>query len=330
VATWRHGLVGPPTIHNQAIPAALVLAGDRLGDPSLVERGTGPLRQLRERGVAVVLGWPALVARLLAIAARVRGDHGEARRLLDEASAVGERQDLVAETALIRFEQARVAVAVGRPVSEARLLLADAQRRFDGLGWHGWVARAEAVGDEAGLGPFTQTGDSPRERTILTTDIVGSTETNARLGDALYVEQLRVHDRLVRTRLREGNGIEIKHTGDGINAVFDDPVDAVLTALAIQDDLTRWLRAEPDLALRVRCGLARGRVIPSGGDLFGLVQSEAARLCALAEPGEVIGTGGVVASFEGVAGRAIEARSLGTHQLRGLPAATDVYRLVRT
>jgi class 3 adenylate cyclase len=326
-ASWRHGLVGPVTLQNQAIPVALVLAGDLLGDAGLVARGEEPLRRLYERDAVVALGWPALVPRLLAVCARTAGNHDGAARLLDHAGSVCDRQDLPVETALTRLEQARVAAAAGRPRAEVRPLVADALRRFDALGLHGWVARTEAVADDLRLGAFTGVDAAPRERTILTTDIVGSTEANARLGDALYVEQLRVHDRLVRTRLREGNGVEIKHTGDGINAVFDDPAGAVRAALALQGDLARWHDAEPDLALRVRCGLARGRVIPSGGDFFGLVQSEAARLCAFAGAGDVIGTAAVVEALQGGASHGVVALSLGTHHLRGLPAATAVFRL---
>ena len=327
-ASWRHGLVGPVTMQNQAIPVALVEAGDVLGDADLVARGEAPLRALYERGAAVTLGWPALVPRLLAVCCRMAGRPGDAGAYLDHAASLADRHDLAVEIALIRLERARYVAAIGRSAGEVRPLVVDALRRFDTLGLHGWVARAEVVAHDLSLGAFTGVDATPRERTILTTDIVGSTQANARLGDALYVEQLRVHDRLVRTRVRERNGVEIKHTGDGINAVFDDPADAVRAALALQTDLERWYQAEPDLALRVRCGLARGRVIPSGGDFFGLVQSEAARLCALADAGDVFGSARVVEALQGDAARDLAARSLGIHHLRGLPDVTAVYRLV--
>ena len=139
-----------------------------------------------------------------------------------------------------------------------------------------------------------------RERTIFTNDVVGSTAANVRLGDPLYLEQLRVHDRIVRGRLRACHGVELKHTGDGINAAFDEPADAVGCALAVLTDFRDWRAHEPDLALEIRCGLARGPVIPSSGDFYGLVQSEAARLCSLASPGEVLATAAVVVVVETV------------------------------
>jgi len=187
---------------------------------------------------------------------------------------------------------------------------------------HGWVASAEDVAGELGFPPAARsaTGD----RTIFTDDIVGSTATNTRMGDAGYLEQLRVHDRLVRAGLQRFHGVEIKHTGDGINAVFDDPSDATRCALTVQADFARWRAAEPDMALRIRCGLARGRLIPHNGDFFGLVQSEAARLCSLAGAGEVLVSAAVVADLD--AGAMVVER-LGPHELRGLPEPVEVIRI---
>ena len=162
-----------------------------------------------------------------------------------------------------------------------------------------------------------------RARTILTDDVVGSTSSNARLGDALYLEQLRVHDRLVRARVAEFRGREIKHTGDGLNVVFDDRADAMRCALAVLRDFASWRADEPDLALEIRCGLAHGSLVPSGGDFFGLVQSEAARVCGLAGAGEVLATAAVVADCP----PGIVATSIGPRELRGLPNEIEVFRL---
>ena len=154
--------------------------------------------------------------------------------------------------------------------------------------------------------------------------MVGSTESNWRLGDKVYLEQLRVHDRLVRARLREFGGQEIKHTGDGVNDALADAVDAVRCALAVQRDIDAWQRSEPGLALQIRSGLAYGPVIPSGGDFFGLVQSEAARLCSLATPGEVLAIAAVVAGLP--AGAAL-VKALGPSELKGLPDPIEVFHL---
>ena len=220
------------------------------------------------------------------------------------------------------LEQARCEAASGAPAPDVAALLGDAARAFDAEGMHGWIRRTEAVAHRLGHG-LVGAGRA-RDRTIFTDDVVGSTASNVRLGDALYLEQLRVHDRLVRARLREFRGVEIKHTGDGINAVFDDPTDAARCALAAQDDVEQWRRSEPDLALRIRIGLAHGPAIPSGGDWFGLVQSEAARLCARAEPGQVLATAPVV---HGLPRAELAADPIGPQDLKGLPAAMEAFLL---
>jgi class 3 adenylate cyclase len=66
------------------------------------------------------------------------------------------------------------------------------------------------------------------------TDIVGSTEMTARLGDAAAFDIVRVHDSLVRRALAAHSGREVKHTGDGIMAAFDEVADAVRAAADIQ------------------------------------------------------------------------------------------------
>jgi class 3 adenylate cyclase len=74
----------------------------------------------------------------------------------------------------------------------------------------------------------------------------------------------------------------------------------------------------------VRCGIARGRLLPNDGDFFGLVQSEAARLCAMAAGGDVLASAAVV---DDASGADLALEPIGAHQLRGLPEATLVYRL---
>lgn len=323
-ARWRHGFRGEVTINNDAVAVALVEVGDLIGDSSLVGAGRAPLEEMYERGVVISLGWPTTVPRLLAIGARHDGDVKAGRRFLDHAFSLVTREKLPAERAKALLELGRVSSLEGRPTTEVESLITEAARSFDEQSMHGWVARCEATALELGVSLGADAPGIVVERTVFTDDVVASTPTNARLGDALYVEQLRTHDRLVRARLREFGGREIKHTGDGLNAVFEDPADAMRCALGARADFDRWHMDEPELALQIRCGLARGRLVPSGGDFFGLVQAEAARLCSIAKPGEVLASGDVL---EGVDAPAFGAESLGRHALRGLPARTEVYRL---
>jgi class 3 adenylate cyclase len=308
---------------NEAVAAALVDVGDLIDDPALVAAGGGAVTELGERGVQVMLGWPTTVPRLAAVAARRAGDLATARRALDHAVSLCDREELAAERAKVLLEMGRTEAAAGAGTVAVAALFAEAVRAFNQEAMHGWVARADSLAQALGFSVLDAHGSS-REYTIFTDDIVGSTASNVRLGDALYVEQLRVHDGLVRARLREYGGREIKHTGDGVNAAFPDPTDAARCALAIQADITTWQRSEPDLALQVRIGLAHGPVIPMAGDFFGLVQSQAARLCALAAPGGLLVTGPVAGRLA-AADVAIE--PLGPHDLKGMPDAVEVFRL---
>jgi class 3 adenylate cyclase/tetratricopeptide (TPR) repeat protein len=322
-AGWRAGFRGPETIHNTAVPVALVDVGDLLGDARLVRSGAAVLERMYKSGVLVTIGWPTTVPRLLAVACRHSGDFGLAREYLDHALGLVQREGLEPERGKVLFESARVAAARGE-TDEAGSLLASAARGFDGQSMHGWIARCHEAGRELGLPLAAGPHGASQERTIFTDDVVASTATNVRLGNTLYLEQLRVHDRLVRARLKQFRGLEIKHTGDGVNAAFDDPGDAVDCARALAADFEGWNADEPDLALQIRCGIARGRVIASGGDFFGVVQSEAARLCALADPGEMLVTAHVV---EGC-GAGLEVESLGHRALRGLPSEVEVFRII--
>jgi class 3 adenylate cyclase/tetratricopeptide (TPR) repeat protein len=323
-ARWRHGLVGRVTLQNLGIPVALVEVGDLLDDPVLVAAGRPALEAAHEARVVAVMGWPATVPRLLATAARHDGDLDVARRHVENAVDMARREALPVEVARAQLELARILAAQGSPSTAVEPVLSAAAATFGGLSFHGWAARCARTAGKLGVRVQGDGEGASLERTILTTDIVGSTATNARLGDAFYFEQLRIHDRLIRGRLHEYAGEEIKHTGDGINAAFDEPLDACRCALAVQSDFARWRLDEPDLALEIRCGIAKGRLIPSGGDFFGLVQAEAARLCALSPGGEVLVSGDVEGDVRAID---IVHEHRGSELLRGLPAKTEVYRL---
>jgi class 3 adenylate cyclase len=101
-------------------------------------------------------------------------------------------------------------------------------------------------------------------RAVLFTDIVGSTELTARLGDAAALELVRVHDALVRRGLASHGGREVKHTGDGIMAAFDEVANAVRAAADIQRHFSAY-NAEASEGLRVRIGIHAGEPLPRGG-----------------------------------------------------------------
>jgi class 3 adenylate cyclase len=124
-------------------------------------------------------------------------------------------------------------------------------------------------------------------RTILFTDIEGSTTLTQQLGDARAMSMLRTHDDVVRRALGGHRGSEVKHTGDGVMASFRSVVDGVECAVDIQRQLAER-DAGADSPLRVRIGLSAGEPVTERDDLFGATVQLAARLCSRAEPGAIL------------------------------------------
>lgn len=124
-------------------------------------------------------------------------------------------------------------------------------------------------------------------RTILFTDIVGSTEMTARLGDRMATELVRAHDSVVRRSLDQFCGREVKHTGDGIMATFPTSTTAVDCAVAIQQEFKRY-NQNTDEPIHVRIGLDCGEPIEDSNDLFGSTVQLAARLCASAATDQIL------------------------------------------
>jgi class 3 adenylate cyclase len=129
-------------------------------------------------------------------------------------------------------------------------------------------------------------------RTILFTDIEGSTGLTQQLGDARAMAVLRTHDEIVREALKRYGGSEVKHTGDGMMVAFSSVLAALNSAVRIQNRLTE-AAARLDVPLRVRIGLAAGEPVTERDDLFGAAVQLAARLCDRAEPGTILASGAV-------------------------------------
>jgi class 3 adenylate cyclase/alpha-beta hydrolase superfamily lysophospholipase len=153
--------------------------------------------------------------------------------------------------------------------------------------------------------------------TILFTDIVGSTELTAQLGDAGWKELLQRHHAAVRRELALFRGRELDTAGDGFFAVFDGPARAVRAAAAI----TRSVAA---LGLTVRAGLHTGECEVSDGKVTGIAVSIGARICALAGPGQVLVSSTVK---DLVAGSELRFSDHGEHPLKGIPEQRRLYAL---
>jgi len=165
------------------------------------------------------------------------------------------------------------------------------------------------------------TGDRPVvevERiltTVLFTDIVGSTALAASVGDQRWHSMLDAHDERVRELLRRFRGKEINTTGDGFVASFDGPARAIRCAQAIVEGTGR-------LGITLRVAMHTGECEVRGDDLGGLAVHIAARVGALAAPGEVLVSGTVK---DLVVGSGIEFGDRGEHELKGVPGTWKLF-----
>ena len=157
-------------------------------------------------------------------------------------------------------------------------------------------------------------------RAIMFTDIVDSTGMTARLGDARAVEMVRAHDAIVRRALKDKRGREVKHTGDGIMASFDEPDAAVECARMIQQGLDAFNLASRE-KLRVRIGIDVGEPVADSNDLFGTTVQTAARLCQAAQPDAIL----VSIAVRSALRNTFALQKLGPLTLKGFPEPIPVY-----
>jgi class 3 adenylate cyclase len=151
--------------------------------------------------------------------------------------------------------------------------------------------------------------------TILFTDIVGSTETAARLGDRSWRGLLEQHNALVRRQFERFRGHELDTTGDGFVASFDGPFKAITCARAIAESVTA-------LGLTVRAGIHTGECELADGKLAGLAVHIAARIAALAQPAEVLVSSTVK---DLVVGSRLEFADRGARTLKGVPGEWQLF-----
>jgi class 3 adenylate cyclase len=145
--------------------------------------------------------------------------------------------------------------------------------------------------------------------TVMFTDIVGSTETAARLGDRAWRALLARHDELSRAQLARFRGRAVKSLGDGFLATFDGPARAIRCALELRDAIR-------ELGVELRSGLHTGECEAMGDDVGGLAVHIGARVGALAAPREVLVSNTVK---DLVVGSGIDFADRGEHALKGVP-----------
>jgi class 3 adenylate cyclase len=169
------------------------------------------------------------------------------------------------------------------------------------------------------------TGSLPTEgservlATVLFTDIVGSTEKAADLGDAGWKELVERHHAVVRTMLARHRGEEVDTAGDGFFATFDGPARGVRCAQAI-------VEAVRPVGVEVRAGLHTGEVETVAGKAGGLAVVIGSRVGAMAGPSEVLVSQTVK---DLTAGSGLVFEDAGEHELKGIPEAWRLYRVRR-
>ena len=151
-------------------------------------------------------------------------------------------------------------------------------------------------------------------KTVLFTDIVGSTQRAAELGDGRWRDLLDAHDAATRTQLERFGGVEVNTTGDGFLAAFDGPARAIRCAQSVAAEAER-------LGVQVRTGVHTGECEQRGNDLAGIAVHIGARVAALAGPGEVLVTSTV---RDLVAGSGLEFDDRGRTELKGVPGDWQV------
>jgi len=166
-----------------------------------------------------------------------------------------------------------------------------------------------------------------RVLTVVVTDLVGSTDTIARLGAEAGESWRKGHLELLRAVLSTAGGREIQHTGDGLLLAFESASRAVACTKAMQERVARASRRRDALApLSVRIGISAGEVTEDSEGVHGLVVVEAARLCAAAKGGQVLGTTLVQMLCAGHAEH--QFASVGSLELKGLPAPIAAVEVV--
>ncbi len=153
--------------------------------------------------------------------------------------------------------------------------------------------------------------------TVMFTDMVGSTELAASLGDAQWLTLREAHNRLVDDYIERYRGKQIEHSGDGVLATFDGPTRAVTCAVGLA-------RAVRSLGVEIRAGLHTGEIELRSDGIGGIAVHIAARVMAQAVDGGVI----VSRTVKDLAvGSGIDFEPYATRALKGIPGEWELWRV---
>ena len=210
-------------------------------------------------------------------------------------------------------------------IPNARLVLLEGSAGTPTVGDSDAVHSAidEFLGEDEEAAPEEESPEPGAFRTILFTDVEGSTALTQRLGDTKARELLREHERIVREALAAHGGSEVKTIGDGFMTSFSSATKALECAIAMQRAFAEHNESAGE-PIKVRVGLNAGEPIAEGDDLYGTSVNLAARIAAKAEGGEIL-TSDTVRGL--VAGKKFLFSDRGETAMRGFEDSVRLYAL---
>jgi class 3 adenylate cyclase len=311
------GASAPDLLLSGAVAAQAEL-GALVGVPAIVGGPVEALMLLYERGMRFTLGWPAFVPRVIALGLEAIGRPEEAEVWFDRALDDAQAAHAEAEVGRTALDHGRVLHARGESAKADRLL-AIASDRYAAISVRPSTAGSGLLTRQASNAALPE--GTAATRVVLVTDLAGSTALNVELGDRDYLAVLRDHDEIVRRELTRSDGVEFKHTGDGIAAWFYSVDRALQCAVALRHQFdTEWVgkRHSP---LGVKIALSAGEPAVVDGDLFGLSVTVAFRVLEQARPDEVLVTSDLAGLARGLSW-SFDAR--GRHRFKGLGDPVDL------
>lgn len=181
-----------------------------------------------------------------------------------------------------------------------------------------WIGNVDEVADEVIASALAATDEQANDRilaTILITDIEGSTEAAARMGDARWRELIDAHDTIAARVITRHGGTLVKTLGDGVLATFAGPSRAVACAKNLQSEAS-------SLGLSIRAGVHTGECERRGADISGIAVNVAARILD-ATAGDACNVSSTVRDL--TAGSGLEFISAGYHRFKGVPGEWELH-----
>ena len=160
---------------------------------------------------------------------------------------------------------------------------------------------------------------------VMFTYMVGLGDITEEHGESVGRRVAGAHDMIVRQAIRDENGHEVKHTGEGIMAAFDTSADAVAAAVTMQRGFHSHNLDDGDIPLRVKIGINAGEPIIEGDDIFGTTVQVAARLAQNSVANQILVS---TVARELSAGRALEFENAGTREFKGVAEPVPVFEAV--